>query len=154
MSVKAICQLAGDGAVKGCVCFQQEANSDLVKVTGSITGLARGKHGFHIHEFGDYSNGCVSAGGHFNPFAKEHGAPEDDMRHVGDLGNVLANDDGVVTIDITDKMIQLVGVNSIIGRSVVVHADVDDLGKGGHELSKTTGNAGGRLACGVIGIAK
>ena len=60
----------------------------------------------------------------------------------------------LVQVDISDSMISLTGENSIIGRTVVVHADVDDLGKGGHELSKTTGNAGARSACGVIGIAK
>ena len=60
----------------------------------------------------------------------------------------------IFQVDISDSMISLTGENSIIGRTVVVHADVDDLGKGGHELSKTTGNAGARSACGVIGIAK
>jgi len=111
-------------------------------------------HGFHIHEFGDNTNGCISAGAHFNPHDKVHGAPEDEIRHVGDLGNVEAGVNGVAKVNITDKLLTLSGPLSIIGRSVVVHADPDDLGKGGHELSKTTGNAGGRSACGVIGVAK
>ena len=72
---------------------------------------------------------------------------------MGDLGNVTA-EGGRAKLDITDSMISLTGEHSIIGRTVVVHADVDDLGKGGHELSKSTGNAGARSACGVIGIAK
>lgn len=76
------------------------------------------------------------------------------MRHVGDLGNVVADDNGVAKVNITDKMISLCGCNNIIGRTLVVHADPDDLGVGGHELSSTTGNAGARVACGVIGIAK
>lgn len=76
------------------------------------------------------------------------------MRHVGDLGNVVANDAGVAKVDISDKLISLMGEHSIIGRTLVVHADPDDLGLGGHELSSTTGNAGARVACGVIGIAK
>ncbi|KAH7437642.1 hypothetical protein KP509_05G082500 [Ceratopteris richardii] len=82
----------------------------------------------------------------------EHGAPEDEIRHAGDLGNLVVGEDGSVDISITDSQIPLTGEDSIIGRAVVVHADEDDLGKGGHELSKSTGNAGGRLACGVIGL--
>lgn len=84
---------------------------------------------------------------------KEHGAPDAAVRHVGDLGNVEADSSGVAKINITDKFISLNGSNSVVGRTVVVHADIDDLGLGGHELSKTTGNAGARLGCGVIGIA-
>jgi len=152
MVVKAVCVMKGDANVTGTIHFVQEGDS--VVVTGEITGLAAGQHGFHVHEFGDNTNGCTSAGGHFNPAGKTHGAPEDEERHVGDLGNVTAGEDGVAKVNITDKLIQLTGEKSIIGRTVVVHADVDDLGKGGHELSKTTGNAGGRLACGVIGITK
>lgn len=96
----------------------------------------------------------MSAGPHFNPFGKEHGAPNAEIRHVGDLGNVEADASGSAKINITDKFITLSGPLSILGRTVVVHADIDDLGVGGHELSKTTGNAGGRIGCGVIGIAK
>ena len=77
------------------------------------------------------------------------------MADAGDLGNVEADANGVATVNIQDSQISLQpGVNNIVGRSLVVHADPDDLGQGGHELSKTTGNAGGRLACGVIGLAK
>ncbi|XP_076644396.1 superoxide dismutase [Cu-Zn]-like [Halictus rubicundus] len=150
--VKAVCVLQGDA--KGTLFFEQADNSCAVKVTGSVSGLQKGLHGFHIHEFGDNTNGCTSAGPHFNPLGKEHGGPQADVRHVGDLGNVEAGADGVANVNITDKLIQLKGEYSIIGRTLVVHADPDDLGKGGHELSKTTGNAGARLACGVVGIAK
>lgn len=125
-----------------------------VTVSGEVSGLQPGKHGFHIHEFGDNTNGCTSAGPHFNPTGKEHGAPDADERHVGDLGNIEADASGVAKINISDSQISLLGANSILGRTVVVHADIDDLGLGGHELSKTTGNAGARLGCGVIGIAK
>lgn len=107
-----------------------------------------------MHEFGDTTNGCVSAGAHFNPHAKEHGGPTSAVRHVGDLGNVVANGSGVGKVDLTDSQISLSGEHNIIGRTLVVHADPDDLGVGGHELSKTTGNAGARVGCGVIGIAK
>ncbi|XP_015510434.1 superoxide dismutase 1 [Neodiprion pinetum] len=152
MTVKGVCVLNGE--VKGTLFFEQAGDSSPVKVTGEVTGLKPGLHGFHIHEFGDNTNGCTSAGPHFNPLSKEHGAPTAEIRHVGDLGNIEAGKDGVAKVNITDKLIQLQGPHNIIGRTVVVHADPDDLGLGGHELSKTTGNAGGRLACGVIGITK
>jgi superoxide dismutase, Cu-Zn family len=116
--------------------------------------LTQGKHGFHIHEFGDLSNGCTSAGGHFNPHKKQHGAPEDSNRHVGDLGNIEADEKGEAVVALTDKLISLNGVNSILGRCVVLHQGTDDLGKGGDEESKKTGNAGPRVACGVIGLPK
>ena len=154
MVLTAVCVLKGDGATKGVVHFNQEKVDGPVKLTGEITGLTAGEHGFHVHEFGDNTNGCTSAGGHFNPFGKTHGGPADEERHVGDLGNVTADDNGSAKIDISDKLITLMGPNSIIGRTMVIHEGVDDLGRGGHEQSKTTGNAGGRLACGVIGITK
>jgi len=151
MSITGVCVLKSE-KVNGEVYFEQKGKD--VEVTGKISGLAEGKHGFHIHEFGDNTNGCVSAGGHYNPGSNTRGAPEDDNRHAGDLGNVEVGSDGIANIKITDSKITLTGEQSIIGRTVVVHADKDDLGKGGHELSLTTGNAGSRLACGVIGIRK
>ena len=154
MSIKAVCVLKGDGAVTGTVFFEQAKSGGPVTVTGEIKNLNEGNHGFHVHEFGDNTNGCTSAGAHFNPSGKEHGAPTDAVRHVGDLGNVVADTSGVAKIKISDSIISLCGDTSVIGRTMVVHADPDDLGKGGHELSKTTGNAGARLACGVIGITK
>ncbi|KAH8411129.1 hypothetical protein KR222_003848 [Zaprionus bogoriensis] len=152
MVVKAVCVINGDA--KGTVFFEQQSKDGPVKVTGEVTGLSKGLHGFHVHEFGDNTNGCMSSGPHFNPHKKEHGAPGDENRHLGDLGNITASGDGPTAVDICDCKITLFGENSIIGRTVVVHADPDDLGKGGHELSKSTGNAGARIGCGVIGIAK
>ena len=75
------------------------------------------------------------------------------MRHNGDLGNVIAGADGIAKVDFEDHLVMLYGPHSCIGRSMVCHKDVDDLGVGGHELSSTTGNAGARLACGVIGLS-
>ncbi|KAH8296798.1 hypothetical protein KR054_011486, partial [Drosophila jambulina] len=168
--VKAVCVINGDA--KGTVFFEQDhyllrlivhdlslfgrpQSSDTpVKVTGEVCGLAKGLHGFHVHEFGDNTNGCMSSGPHFNPHGKEHGAPGDENRHLGDLGNIEAAGNCPTKVNITDSKITLFGADSIIGRTVVVHADPDDLGKGGHELSKSTGNAGARIGCGVIGIAK
>eukprot|EP01080_Neovahlkampfia_damariscottae_P005375 gene5375-9182_t len=143
---------AANSTVEGVITFTQK--NCCVNVKGTIKGLTEGKHGFHIHQFGDLSNGCTSAGGHFNPHKKEHGSPEDSNRHVGDLGNIVANKDGVAEIDFDDKLISLCGVNSIVGRCVVVHGLEDDLGKGKDEESKKTGNAGPRVACGVIGLPK
>jgi superoxide dismutase, Cu-Zn family len=96
----------------------------------------------------------VLIGGHFNPHGKQHGGPQDENRHVGDLGNVVADESGKATFSFVDSQLQLSGPNSIIGRSVVVHADEDDLGLGGFEDSKTTGHAGARLACGVVGVTQ
>eukprot|EP00899_Mesostigma_viride_P009101 jgi/Mesvir1/18192/Mv09478-RA.1 len=143
--IKAVCVL--NGSVEGVITFTQDGN-DATEVSGSIKGLTPGKHGFHIHAMGDTTNGCASTGPHFNPTNATHGAPEDAVRHAGDLGNVVAGADGVATVAIKDAHIPLTGPNSIVGRAVVVHADEDDLGRTTHELSKTTGNAGARLACG------
>ncbi|XP_051973390.1 superoxide dismutase [Cu-Zn] [Xyrauchen texanus] len=151
---KAVCVLKGTGEVTGTVYFDQQNEKAPVKVTGEITGLTKGKHGFHVHAFGDNTNGCISAGPHFNPHNKSHGGPDDQERHVGDLGNVTAGDDGVAKIDIVDKHLTLHGQHSIIGRTMVIHEKEDDCGKGGNEESLKTGNAGGRLACGVIGITQ
>uniref|UniRef100_A0A0H5R428 Superoxide dismutase [Cu-Zn] n=1 Tax=Spongospora subterranea TaxID=70186 RepID=A0A0H5R428_9EUKA len=150
--MKAVCVIKGE-SVNGLVTLQQTAEGAPTTITGSVRGLVPGQHGFHVHEFGDISQGCTSAGGHFNPHGKTHGAPTDVERHTGDLGNITANADGVADINITDNQIALMGANNVMGRAFVVHENVDDLGKGGHPLSKTTGNAGGRLACGIIGIA-
>lgn len=83
----------------------------------------------------------------------DHGAPRDEIRHVGDLGNIRADATGSAKTAFSDSYISLVGPRSIIGRGVIVHQDVDDLGKGGHPDSLKTGNAGGRAACAVIGFS-
>lgn len=85
-------------------------------------------------------------------FQLDHGAPNDQVRHVGDLGNIVANDAGYAETKVSDSVITLTGLRSIVGRGVVVHERIDDLGQGGHPDSKKTGNAGGRIACGIIGI--
>lgn len=148
---KAVAVLKGNSNVEGVVTLTQE-NEGPTSVSVRITGLAPGPHGFHLHEYGDTTNGCISTGAHFNPNKLTHGAPEDNIRHAGDLGNIIANADGVVEAKILDSQISLSGPNAVIGRALVVHELEDDLGKGGQELSLTTGNAGGRLACGVVGL--
>ncbi|XP_044584314.1 superoxide dismutase [Cu-Zn]-like isoform X2 [Cotesia glomerata] len=139
--------------VAGNLILVQEDSSGEVRITGNITGVTPGPHGFHVHQKGDLSNGCTSAGEHFNPTNKNHGGLTDAKRHVGDLGNVVADGNGKVIVNIVDTVISLSGSNSIIGRSLVIHSGKDDLGKGGNETSLTTGNSGTRVGCGVIGIA-
>jgi Cu-Zn family superoxide dismutase len=136
----------GNSGVTGVVYFTKEGKS--VHVTGKITGLKPGLHGFHVHQFGDVTGMTdgLSAGGHFNPENKPHGKPEDKERHVGDLGNVTAGDDGVATIDIKDSMLELGGPHCILGRGLVVHANPD-------KFTQPVGDAGGRVAVGVIGVA-
>merc|ERR1739838_693403 len=109
MVLKAVCVLKGAGEATGTVYFEQESDSAPVKLTGQISGLAPGLHGFHVHAFGDNTNGCISAGPHFNPHNKTHAGPDDVDRHVGDLGNVKAGDDNIAKIKIVDKMLTLTG---------------------------------------------
>ncbi|KAG8190853.1 hypothetical protein JTE90_028347 [Oedothorax gibbosus] len=149
---KATCVFTS-GDVRGVIHLSQDRVTSPVSVTGEISGLSTGLHGFHVHQYGDLSNGCTSAGGHYNPFGKQHGAPMDENRHVGDLGNIEALSDGVARIDIVDPQLRLCGPLSIMGRAIVVHALQDDLGRGGNEESKKTGNAGARVGCCVIGTA-
>ena len=94
-----------------------------------------------------------ATGGVFNPFGKNHGGPEDEERRVGSLGNIEVTEDGSVKVHVEDKLVKLIGPHSIIGRSIVIHENEDDLGKGGHELSLQNGNAGPIKAFGVVGIS-
>ncbi|BEJ15506.1 hypothetical protein CspHIS471_0501110 [Cutaneotrichosporon sp. HIS471] len=143
--------ISGPGA-SGWVYLQQ--NGHRMSVTGEIRGLNPNQdHGFHVHEFGDLSDGCMSTGAHYNPFGHDHGAPSDKNRHIGDLGNVKADENGVARIDIKDCVVRLCGEHSVMGRAVVVHYGTDDLGRGGYDDSKKTGHAGGRAGCGVIAYA-
>ncbi|XP_020230978.1 superoxide dismutase [Cu-Zn], chloroplastic [Cajanus cajan] len=148
---KAVAVLKGNSSVQGLVTLTQQQNG-ATTVNVRVSGLTPGPHGFHLHEYGDITNGCISTGPHFNPNKLTHGAPKDEIRHAGDLGNIVANADGVAEATIVDNQIPLIGPNSVVGRAFVVHELEDDLGKGGQELSLSTGNAGGRLACGVVGL--
>ncbi|PON44084.1 Superoxide dismutase (Cu/Zn) / superoxide dismutase copper chaperone [Parasponia andersonii] len=129
-TLKAVALITGDSStIRGSLQFVQDSNGPT-QVKGRITGLSPGLHGFHIHSLGDTTNGCNSTGPHFNPLKKDHGAPSDKERHAGDLGNIVAGPDGVAEVSIKDWQIPLSGLNSILGRAVVVHADPDDLGRG------------------------
>lgn len=116
-----------------------------VRVEADVQGLAPGLHGFHVHENGDCSApDASSAGGHFAPEGSPHGAPSDSARHVGDLGNLEVGQDSMATYTRVDSVIALSGPNSIVGKAVIVHGGEDDL------TSQPSGDAGPRLACGVI----
>ena len=132
-------------SVSGDVRFTQIG--DVVRVTGEITGHTKGPKGFHIHEKGDCSDDKgMSTGGHFNADKHKHGGPYDPTKHNGDLGNIVFDDKGVARINFTvgDISVSKDAANGIIGRAVIVHAAVDDL------ETDPTGNAGARVACGVI----
>lgn len=144
-----------DSGVRGSVKFvQKEDGHAPVRVIVRVTGLAPGKHGFHVHALGDLTHGCSSAGGHFNPHSQPHGGPGDAARHVGDLGNLTAGPDGAASVEFEDGLISLEGAHSVIGRTLIIHADEDDLGRGGAPDSLTTGHAGARIACAVIGYGE
>lgn len=129
--------------VQGTITFTQTAQG--VRVQGTIEEVSPGKHGFHIHETGDCSApDATSAGSHFNPHRMLHASPLDSNRHMGDLGNIVANKEGQAEIDYVDSQLSLEGEHTIVGRSVIVHAQEDDF------ATQPTGNAGARVACGVI----
>ncbi|KAB7496026.1 Superoxide dismutase [Cu-Zn] [Armadillidium nasatum] len=141
-------------SVRGQLTISRVGSQNGIMIKGRVTGLAPGVHGFHIHERGDLGNACQNAGGHFNPFGMNHGGPNDAIRHVGDLGNILADASGTANINIIDAQPSLNPISkAYIGNlAIVIHSGTDDLGRGGNEESLKTGNAGSRVACGVIAV--
>ncbi|XP_045163489.2 superoxide dismutase [Cu-Zn]-like [Mercenaria mercenaria] len=166
--VKAVCNLQPDptgpnSQITGTVRFTQKMTckqaqrSRPVMVKGEITGLPQSesirKLGFHVHANGDISNGCRSIGLHYNPLNTDHGGPADpkSRRHVGDLGNVIANRLGKVTVNFAaPNPVSLYGDMPIIGRTLDLHEREDDLGRGGKPGSTVSGNAGASIACCII----
>lgn len=144
--------------VTGTIKMTQTGPDAPVSVTGTIQVATEldvsGKHGFHIHEFGVPSGDCAEAAGHYNPFGDNHGAPDVEDRHVGDLGNIDFSkvEDGLYssTVEISDSLATLFGEYNVIGRAIVLHEGEDDLGLGGEDDSLTTGHAGARIACCTI----
>ncbi|MDR1854534.1 MAG: superoxide dismutase family protein [Azoarcus sp.] len=134
--------------VKGTVEFAPQG--DKVLVTATLSGLApNSTHGFHIHEKGDCSApDGTSAGGHFNPDKVQHGQGE--IRHVGDMPNIKADAKGNATYSEALDLLSLdaASPNYIVERGVIVHQNPDDY------VSQPVGNAGARLACGVITAVK
>jgi Cu-Zn family superoxide dismutase len=116
-----------------------------VTVQVSMSGLTPGEHGMHIHESGDCSApDATSAGEHFSATPSQHGGPHDTMRHTGDLGNIVADAQGKVETSFQDDRLSLSGPDSILNRSVIVHAGKDDF------TTQPSGGSGARVACGVI----
>jgi len=136
------------GKIQGIVIFKQK--DDYVRILIDVKGLSKNhKHGFHIHESGDLREGCKSCCAHYNPDNTEHAGLHGG--HVGDLGNIKTDADGNCLMSIkTNKFV----VDEILGRSIIIHEDEDDLGLGNESDSKTTGHSGARIACSVIGISK
>lgn len=129
----------------GTVRFVQ--NGDKVQVTGEVKGLKpNAEHGFHVHEKGDCSSGDgMSTGGHFNPTTTAHGQHGQGTHHVGDLPSLMADAQGVAKINFTSTTLTLKpGTTSIMDKGLIVHRDPDDY------KTQPTGNAGPRIACGVI----
>ncbi|MAV57206.1 MAG: hypothetical protein CMI79_06785 [Candidatus Pelagibacter sp.] len=140
-------------SINGIIHFKSKGNK--CKISYDISGLTDGKHGFHIHRCGDISKGCAGGCNHFNPTNSQHGGSHSKQRHAGDLGNIIAKNDGFAkgSVTVKDLSCDHRSLKSIIGRMIIIHKDEDDLGKGDNEESLKTGNAGERIACAVIGIA-
>lgn len=142
--------------IKGTVKFIEELVKDRIRIEINISGLKPNSlHGFHVHEAGDLTDKCTSMCAHFNPYGKTHGCPGMSQRHVGDLGNLETNSQGIAKYIMYDDVIKLRGTKcNIIGRGLIIHDDQDDCGQGTNEESLKTGNAGKRIACAVIGYSK
>ncbi|MBX3468532.1 MAG: superoxide dismutase family protein [Planctomycetes bacterium] len=132
---------------RGIVRFER-VGPGSVRVTAEVTGLRPHQaHGFHVHEYGDLrAPDATSAGGHFDPRGRDHGGPHDAQRHEGDLGNLVADGEGVARLSLTVRGLEL-GERGVLGRAVIVHEDPDDL------RTQPTGGAGARIGAGVIGVA-
>ncbi len=142
-NAKVILKPTESNHVSGTVTFT--AVEGGVKIVADVKNLTPGKHGFHVHEHGDCSAADgSSAGGHFNPTNKKHGGPDSPERHVGDFGNLVANENGEAHYERIDNVISLNGPDSIVGKSIIIHAGEDDL------TTQPTGNSGARIACGLI----
>ena len=153
-TANAVIHPTAGNTVPGTVQFKALGKAMVVEI--HLQGLTPGRHGIHIHEFGDCSAADgASAGGHYNPEGHPHALPEGEPvanmnLHAGDLGNIEANEQGVVNLHnvIEEAWFSIAGAkNPILGRAVIVHANPDDGGQ-------PTGNAGPRVGCGVIGLSK
>ncbi|MDY6982720.1 MAG: superoxide dismutase family protein [Pseudomonadota bacterium] len=140
-------QPTAGNTVSGLVAFiHEDAASETVRVVGKLIGIPSGEHGMHVHENGNCTGPQAStAGSHYDPDGSVvHGDRTSPARHLGDLGNIVADMNQVATFDFTDDRIKLVGVNSIAQKALIVHASADDL------ITQPSGNSGDPIACGII----
>lgn len=141
-----VLQPIGTSTAQGTVHLQEMADGS-VEVQVDLTGVPQGVHGFHIHEFGNCADNGNAAGGHFNPMSMPHSSPDATSHHAGDFGNVTAGANGEVHTRFTTRSVTVSpGQSSAVGKAVILHANPDDL------VTQPTGNAGGRIACGVISL--
>jgi len=132
-----------DNHISGKVTFVQV--DDGIKIIADVNGLSPGKHGFHIYEHGVCSGEDVAAAGaHFNPTHNQHGGPDSAVRHLGDLGNLIADHNGHAYYHRVFNTLSFDGPNTIIGRSIIIHADPDDY------KTQPAGASGAKISCGLI----
>ncbi|MEO8306573.1 MAG: superoxide dismutase family protein [Pseudomonadota bacterium] len=146
--VSATVKLAGASGSSVAGELQLTATDGGVAIAGEITGLTPGtQHGFHVHETGDCSApDAKSAGGHFNPAHVAHGGPTSDVRHLGDIPNIQSDSAGHVTVSATipGATLRDGAADDLVGKAMIVHAKPDDY------TTQPSGDAGDRIACGVI----
>ncbi|XP_049866834.1 superoxide dismutase [Cu-Zn]-like isoform X1 [Pectinophora gossypiella] len=144
--------IADDGSgVGGELVFTQIVPNGPVTIEGNITGLTPGLHGLHVHQTGAIKDTCKDIGPHFIAYYGRHGGPRDHIRHVGDLGNIKAEEGATLNVKIVDHLISLAGPRSIVGRSLAISQGEDDYGRSSTEDSALTGTSGPAVACGIIG---
>jgi Cu-Zn family superoxide dismutase len=144
MAMTMLAPSASASTAQGMVHFQQLADGS-VDVQADLTGVPAGTHGFHVHDKGDCGDNGNAAGGHYNPTSMPHGAPDTASHHAGDFGNVTADANGDVHAHFTTRAITIsAGPTSVVGHAVILHANADDL------TTQPSGNAGARIACGVV----
>ena len=144
-SAVAVMRSTEGNTARGTVSFVQAA--DGLEVTADIEGLSpNAKHAIHVHQYGDVTGkDGKKTGGHYNPAGHDHSLPGNEKRHAGDLGNLQADADGKAHYEVKVTNASLTGMHPVLGRGVIIHAKEDDGGQ-------PTGNAGARIAQGVIGI--